>query len=969
MNRAECIAQINALIPDENARSFIFNGENKRERNFLTDKVGILGYFSNILVLSFGLVFSRFLEWKEKKPDERLDDFTNSMIRIYNSLNRAYDNTILSFEFIDTFMQNLQIDCLLKTDFSMNFLKKINLDTDYFSFNEKFSKILYEIQKKRISSRYINKAYDYKALISFIKMFPYLKRVKLIYCLVEGLHVIGEQKPPLYTVMLNLCDPLHQEMYSDMLNFRYLLINDGLANYFLEKVDIQDKKYNVPIEEKWQIIHLDYTGTGLTKRLAGAITNFPEAVEASGKKFVFVSDTAVEDFFIYFDITRYKTKSDSRSYFFRDFYSFNNSYLKNFALIVSDCLNAEIRQTLLDTYHEKYIQLFELLQVDSLSHGGLFSCHYDWDALITILFLEEGIHKVLKLILESDDIYKDIVQKFYQRFSEICKYLTEKTEHMVKNPTNLMLSSDLSSRRKEITCKSNALIKLASELLSRSYLRFSPSLQPTTVNQRIESLGNVYQSARASHEKINYFLENAFQVTKMALVFYESFLEYAKVLNEIDFGVETNVIYIEKNEIDLTKKKATNKFIREVNTLKKKYSVDICRISDNDDLLRRNKESLQGLLECLMTFNKRCNDINSPENRTIRKAIGKNELIDDEDLQYIVDTYIEILNNNDDKKILDKLYRHTCAYLKYMESGTLEDDGEYNMQKAVLPLTGVYSNSVVSRDGYLSSYFILDLPGDAEKKIKVLSDDSFQFGEEYFCLPNHNRIAKISKSGEELWVSPIIINYKYFSQNYFAVFSDKCEEKDYETISGLIYQTDPHIYSALFGNIDNARKVLPLLFKVPRSMFSIENYVTVQQDGKVIAVGSLYNKAMFWDRNIVIAAMKQAGVEFPESFEAACNYFQDTYNDTTGYDKSLICDICVDEPYRHKGVGKFLLMNIIKLTKRIMRDLIITVYADNYPAINLYKALDFIEYERFLDDRGYKRPKELCLKMIRFNNA
>lgn len=977
MNRNECLERINNLIPDENLRRFIFNSENLRERSFLTDKSNILLYLSNILVLSFGMVFTRFIEWKEKKKEkENFDDFTNSMIRNYNCLDRAYDGVNMSYEFIDTFMHNLQVDSSLHSDVNMNFLKKFNFDNDYFRFSEKFSKIMYEIQKKRISTKYINDEIGYDYLVTFLLMFPYLSRIKLCFKPIENIYINEVKKTSLFNLIIQLNDGNREKIYDEYLNLKYFIINDGLSNYFLEKINIQDKKFKSNQIEKHQIINLDYIEVNWTKRIELAITNFENLLVQINRKYIYVSDTGVEDFLIYFDITKYRVDNPTDNYFFKDFYSFNNIYLKNFALIVSDCLNMKIRQSIIDVYQEKYGKIFELLKVDSLSGHSFYMCNYDWDAVLTILFLEEGISKVLTKIISINDIYQEIVQKFFMRFFDSRTYISSKTQLMVKNPTYNLLPSDLNSKRKETGCKVNALIKLATELLTCNKIKYSSDLLPSNINFRMENLVNVFESRRSINEKMNYFIETTLHTTKMLMVFYESFLEYARVINDLDFQIKINTIFIDKAEIDLVKKKAVANFIREVITRKKIYANSdfVLDYSQEKGFIEYAESAITNIFDKLAELNKKCNNPNSNENKILRKALGQNFLIEEEDLALIINKFSLYFNSikneaNSDEEKISRLYKITYDYLHYLQCGTFDHDDGYIINKAIYPLIGRYNNSIVSGDGYLSAYFTIDMPREQEKRVKVLSDDSFEFGEEYFCMPNINRIAKLSKNDEELWVSPIILNYKHFSHNYFAMYyRDNHNEKDYPKISELIYNTDPYIYSALFGDIENAKKVLQILFKMPRSMFSIDKYVIVKQDEEVIAVGSIYNKETYWDQNIILSAMKQAEIEVPISFNKACEYFKDTYNDTSGKDKSLICDICVDEKYRNKGVGKFLLTNIIKTTKINSRDLIITVYANNYPAINLYKSLDFIEYERFLDDRGYNRPQEVCIKMIRFSN-
>ena len=976
MKRTECIDKINNFISNEEVRNFIFNFTN-RESRFLTTKNDILYYLSNILVLASSMLYSRYVEWKNKSTSHnKFIDFTNSMIRLYNSLEKIYDSSIVTFEYIDDLMMNLQIDCALNYSNGENsFLNKIGLGNNYFDFENRFSKVVYEIQRKRESTRYTS-SIGYDDLIEFIKMFPFLNRIDLSYKPISNLYYNKEISKGLKEITIVFNEESPNSIYNKELELNYFLISnkEGL-HYFLEKITVYDEKFGSNKKEKQQIVYLEYVE--INRRLKIALTNLEETVDKINEEYVVIDKTGVEDLLLYFDITKYNIHELTDNYFFKDFHSFNNRYLKNLGLIISDCLSTKIKEGLLQKYGEKYKNVFSKLKIDSLAKSVWSKDNYDWDAIITILLLEEGVYKIIKTILSLDDnVYENIKKQFYQRIVDIDDKVSKKTKMIIDNPTYNLLPSDLEFKKMEVSCKSDALVRLAMELFGRkSEIAIENIVLPANMDQRIKNLKKMYISNRSTEEKINYFLKSTEQTTKMVLVFLKSFIEYIKKISIIN----SNFI-IEEKEIKKVKNDAIDSFINSVKNLKLEYvNLNYCKEYDskyflNEKSIKNGKFNINKIFNLLKEFNEECSKPESIENKSLRKVIGKANLIDKDDLEKIIveyNNFFDLLldDTSISKEEVMRIYQICVKYFRYLQSGSLELDYEYDPEKAVYPLLGIYTSGITSRDGYLSSYFIIDMPDSDEKRIKVLSDDIFEFQDEYFCIPNLNRIAKFSEKSEELWVSPVIINCKHFSKNYFATY---CEgdhaENDYDKISELIYNTDIHIYGALFGNLENAKKVLKILFEKPDNMFSIDKYVTVKEDKDVIAVGSIYTSATKWDQNIVSQAMMQAGIKKPESFEFGCSYFKDTYNDINGKDRSLICDICVEEKHRNKGVGKFLLMNIIKNASAINKDLLITVYANNYAAVNLYKSLDFIEYESFMDPRVYNREQELCLKMIRFSD-
>ena len=186
---------------------------------------------------------------------------------------------------------------------------------------------------------------------------------------------------------------------------------------------------------------------------------------------------------------------------------------------------------------------------------------------------------------------------------------------------------------------------------------------------------------------------------------------------------------------------------------------------------------------------------------------------------------------------------------------------------------------------------------------------------------------------------------------------------DYRETAAIIYDTDPYIYHDLFGNIENAQKILCLCFDNPDSVFykSAVYIVKSKQTGEVISSALFHTNEFTWDSNVMLRDFEKAGIVPPESFFAAAEYMIKTYN----YRKigCSMCNISVKKAYRRQGIAYFMLTELLARNNKNTVEL--TVLKDNVNAINLYKKLGFkIIGEPFKDYGGYKLPDEYCYKML-----
>ena len=175
----------------------------------------------------------------------------------------------------------------------------------------------------------------------------------------------------------------------------------------------------------------------------------------------------------------------------------------------------------------------------------------------------------------------------------------------------------------------------------------------------------------------------------------------------------------------------------------------------------------------------------------------------------------------------------------------------------------------------------------------------------------------------------------------------------------------------MFGNIENAVKVLEILFDKGHSVFN-KRYVRLLRisgadDNGVIAAATLYRTLPAWDENVMVNAFNAAKVPVTEETRSAFESLCDTFDDAIG-DNYYVSDICVDENYRNRGYGKCMLNNIIRVAeKQTGVNVVLSVYENNISAMSLYNLMGFIPYVSAYDNRGEgNNHKEKYFKMIKY---
>lgn len=952
-----CNEKLNIIkdyIRDDNLRHVIFNYEDE-ENNFLSDEKDCLLYFSNIMTFSMFLIWSAFLNWKKTINLSNIDG-NNSFWRIYNILDRVCDPTKINGEMIDDLLINLEIDCLLDTGDSTSFVELVGL-SEFFNFksNNKLARYIYLVKQRRLSSRVPASEFNFETFREAINIFAYLRDAKLSFF---DMGVFSKKEQPNLQKIFLDCSGIFGSSIK-VINFNQsICVIQNFGTYYMEDFFVDDARRFDGNGDKNQSITINYVQFGESDQFTVYLTDVEDYI--GNCEYIIRSGTTIEDFFLNYDIINtFKNKVDS--IFFRDYILLNNRYLKELSYTIADALSMSLKNMIIAKYSHKYKEIFDKMYVASL-YNKKDTIGYRWDEIILFLLLEEGIYEFLRVLLRNGGDYELFIKSFQRRFdkNKISAILNE--EELISNPEGKLPAG--SSEYAKADRRARALVMLATKILKQNDWTEEKSFYPTTIDDVISGCDRVYSLSQYSEEgKIIYFSNAILQVVRFVTKFYYGVFQYARKKKQSLLDLEASDEYFDDY------KKYTRAKETWIDDMKKAIS----KIDNNPSKsvymyfsanLQETEEKVRKAFNQLIEMNNEYSSHHNSQNEILFDVLGRKYLFVSDKMQNYEQHFSDILLYSG-SKIVDKLYTEVKQFLLYLKTG-LDDVERTTLNKdlielAIFPIVGQYSSGVTSLDGYRYSLFKVS-PFDKSDHtqfitIKMITDDEFDFGYSYYCIPNINRIANVRQRHvyDKIWISPIIIPCSVYLPRSFSKLEVLSDEKDFDSAIELIYGSDVFIYEKLFGSLENAKLILPLLLNNPKSKFYKNHYRIMRNGEEIIAIASIYDYSIsFWDYDIILKAFGEVRIMPPTNFENAINNMKETFNEYLGKNYYHVDDVCVKESYRHRGLGRSLMMYILKMAEKSNMSLRLFVYSENYIAYSLYSSLGFVPITKQFNIDGSK---------------
>jgi ribosomal protein S18 acetylase RimI-like enzyme len=170
------------------------------------------------------------------------------------------------------------------------------------------------------------------------------------------------------------------------------------------------------------------------------------------------------------------------------------------------------------------------------------------------------------------------------------------------------------------------------------------------------------------------------------------------------------------------------------------------------------------------------------------------------------------------------------------------------------------------------------------------------------------------------------------------------DNHDLHKVADLIFETEPDVFSLLFGQKkEKALKRIKNIVKIGDNSFGYNNiYVAIDKDQihglTIIYKGGDIDRKLESER--ISDALDFLGVIRLTFFDKIL--LNRLLTSKISVNDLYVSNVCVDKESRGKGIGKFLLKNILDYAKREKCNrIIIDVSIDNIVAVGLYKKFGF----------------------------
>ena len=227
------------------------------------------------------------------------------------------------------------------------------------------------------------------------------------------------------------------------------------------------------------------------------------------------------------------------------------------------------------------------------------------------------------------------------------------------------------------------------------------------------------------------------------------------------------------------------------------------------------------------------------------------------------------------------------------------------------------------------------------------------------------------KSGKmytlDLWPYPknkIFQKRKKLRKMYENKFSMECRqmcngefvsEDMMENIAGLIYDTDPYIYPAMFGTRENALELIPELIQNDDSMFCLDNLYVAEYEGEIVGLVLWIKGKLNWSEEKFCRISEKCRIPISQYLGIVTKKYIDSYADVKDGVISII-NFCVSQEVRDIGIGSQLMESFLKTHRH--EPLELCVLEENSAAVKLYQKYGFMENNRY---QGFSVDEKLLI--------
>lgn len=174
-------------------------------------------------------------------------------------------------------------------------------------------------------------------------------------------------------------------------------------------------------------------------------------------------------------------------------------------------------------------------------------------------------------------------------------------------------------------------------------------------------------------------------------------------------------------------------------------------------------------------------------------------------------------------------------------------------------------------------------------------------------------------------------------------------------VSSLIYDTNPSVYSAMFGDREAALAIMSdVLTNDSDRVFCADNCYVAAIDERVMGVVLWVRGLVDWDSDSLERIAARRGIDLPNSLSVAAeSYFENSAFGSAANDV-IILGVCTDASYRRLGIGEALLRSFIGMLEPGSK-LRLCVSREDVATISLCRKMGFSVVE---DSHGISLGEE-----------